>query len=379
VAVSDTGIIAGESERYDETYYSRGLSVWLYDSQTTVDISRAAVPYVRDDDYRYSRVDAINASGQVAGWSRRYNNDGSAETGWTTWFYDGATHIDVGLYDAVHTRADGHQKSEITHLTDSGYVAGYSIRYSGSSSSRGETAWLFDGVNTVSLEPTFDAGSYASSKVLHLGEDGFVIGLFDSSQPSGGPDWELFAYHEGLGVFKLGLRVQEWEDCYPGGCDTYPGRALVVANDQGDAILEVLTDEGTVVTVSMQRIIAAVIDVIPASAANEVDPAADGAIPVNIYSKTVLDGDAIDFDARDINPATLKFGFGEAPTIFTPIYFDADGNGSVDAFFGFDIQASGIACGDTEIALSGETYSGLPFSGTDSLTTVECDSDGCHP
>lgn len=43
-----------------------------------------------------------------------------------------------------------------------------------------------------------------------------------------------------------------------------------------------------------------------------------------------------------------------------------------DLLLGFKIRRTGIACGDTEATLTGETYDGLSFTGSDSIKTVGC-------
>jgi hypothetical protein len=39
---------------------------------------------------------------------------------------------------------------------------------------------------------------------------------------------------------------------------------------------------------------------------------------------------------------------------------------------------SGIACNDTDVSLSGETYSGEHFIAEDMIDATQCDEGGCH-
>ena len=87
----------------------------------------------------------------------------------------------------------------------------------------------------------------------------------------------------------------------------------------------------------------------------------------------------IDFDAMQVDPATLKFGAGQAPNAANPLIQDVDGDIDLDAVFLFEIPASGILCGDEEVALQGDTYLGESFIGTDAITTIDYESSGCHP
>jgi hypothetical protein len=78
---------------------------------------------------------------------------------------------------------------------------------------------------------------------------------------------------------------------------------------------------------------------------------------------------------------TLKFGgIGEAANLpETPSVLDLDGDADSEAVFAFRTQDTGIFCGDTEATLTGSTYSGELFSGTDSITTIDCPDLGSHP
>jgi len=80
-----------------------------------------------------------------------------------------------------------------------------------------------------------------------------------------------------------------------------------------------------------------------------------------------------------VDPATLQFGEGEATNKANPLIQDVDGDVDLDAVFLFDTTASGILCGDEEVGLQGNTYSGESFIGTDAITTIDCESSGCHP
>jgi hypothetical protein len=120
------------------------------------------------------------------------------------------------------------------------------------------------------------------------------------------------------------------------------------------------------------------IDVDPWSAANEVKPASNNMIPIAILGLSVAAGDAVDFDATQVDPTTLKFGIGEAsPPNVLPWVTDIDGDSEMDVILAFQTQETSIFCGDTEVSLEGETFTGDAFIATDSITTVECEI--CHP
>jgi hypothetical protein len=122
------------------------------------------------------------------------------------------------------------------------------------------------------------------------------------------------------------------------------------------------------------------IDIQPFDVANEVKPASDDPIIVAVHSTSVAAGDATDFDATQVDPASLKFGIGEAQNVATtPWVQDLDGDADSDVMFAFRTQDTGIFCGDTEATLSGKTYAAAPFTGTDAVMTTDCVATGCHP
>jgi len=121
------------------------------------------------------------------------------------------------------------------------------------------------------------------------------------------------------------------------------------------------------------------IDVNPWSDLNEIKPASQNSISVAVKTTSTIAGDVINFDAMQVDPATLQFGEGEATNKANPLIQDVDGDVDLDAVFLFDTTASGILCGDEEVALQGNTYSGESFIGTDAITTIDCESSGCHP
>jgi len=113
------------------------------------------------------------------------------------------------------------------------------------------------------------------------------------------------------------------------------------------------------------------IDVLPGDAANKVYPNKGGQLPVAILS-------AADFDATQVDPATLRFGSAEALLAGTVTYPDVDGASGYDVLGKFKVQEAGIFCNDTEVSLAGESLAGEPFAGIDSIDATACESGGCH-
>jgi hypothetical protein len=124
------------------------------------------------------------------------------------------------------------------------------------------------------------------------------------------------------------------------------------------------------------------IDVEPYNPNNRVFPNDDYEIQVVVMTTSVADGDPFD-SPNGLEASTLKFGPGEA-TAVSSLAADVDGDGDTDRIYNFEMADSGIACGDTEVELSGEKYvSGgditIPMTGIDFIQTEDCETGGCHP
>ena len=115
------------------------------------------------------------------------------------------------------------------------------------------------------------------------------------------------------------------------------------------------------------------IDVKPGSDPNSINPRSRGVIPVAILSSSIANGDSADFDATTVDPLSLRFGPDEAPAFRGWVGFeDVNGDGLLDAVAHFRTQETGVACGDSDVLLTGSTVDGHEFAGADSIITVGC-------
>ena len=79
------------------------------------------------------------------------------------------------------------------------------------------------------------------------------------------------------------------------------------------------------------------------------------------------------FDTRDVNPNTVRFG--ATGTEAAPVHVgrrDVDGDGDRDLVVRFEIQETGIKCGDNFAILTGQTFKGVSIIGSSPITTVQC-------
>lgn len=107
------------------------------------------------------------------------------------------------------------------------------------------------------------------------------------------------------------------------------------------------------------------IDIKPGSDPNAINPESKGVIPVAVLG-------SMDFDATQVDFSTVEFGPGKASPVHDGHVENVNGDGFDDMVFHFNTQGTGITCGDTEATLSGETFGGDAFTGTDSVKTAGC-------
>ncbi len=180
--LNEQGQVIGYSSRYNGGNANLGQTVWLYNGSATSALGFAGPEYTRSDGYKLSGTNSSNDAGQVVGYSQRYN--GSADfLGSTAWLYDGTNTINISLTGPEHTRSNGYQGSEAVALNAAGEVAGTALRFNGTSTDFGQTAWLYDGSTTIDIslagpEHTRNDG-YRFSEVRQMNAAGYVRGYAD--------------------------------------------------------------------------------------------------------------------------------------------------------------------------------------------------------
>jgi hypothetical protein len=115
------------------------------------------------------------------------------------------------------------------------------------------------------------------------------------------------------------------------------------------------------------------IDIKPGSDPNSINIGDRGVIPVAILATE-------DFDALMVDADSVLFGPAEAEKRHKQAHVeDVDDDGDLDLVLHFRTQDTGIAPGDTEACLIGQTYDGVPIMGCDSVRTVPPSSTPTPP
>jgi len=111
--------------------------------------------------------------------------------------------------------------------------------------------------------------------------------------------------------------------------------------------------------------ITGLVDIKPGSDTNSINPQSRGVIPVAILGSAF-------FDVADVNVSTLEFGPADAaPTHPLALHLeDVNDDGFTDLVTHYRTPETGIANGDTEACINGETNGGSSLFGCDDISTV---------
>ena len=108
------------------------------------------------------------------------------------------------------------------------------------------------------------------------------------------------------------------------------------------------------------------IDIKPGSDPNSINVNSEGVIPVAILSTA-------SFDASRVLVSSVMFGPDGAAPVHRGHIEDVNGDAVLDLVLHFKTTDTGIACGDSSAALTGQTIGGQAVRGADSVRPVPCE------
>lgn len=169
-AISESGVVAGLSSRQLFNGSNGGQSIWAHPvGGTTVDIGLAGSGYTGITGYRMSSYQQMSDTGVIIGTSQRIANV-DTDIGRGTWVWNpttGAT-VETGLRDGVHVTASGVRASENSFVSNSGHVAGTSTRYTTSGASNGRSTWAWSPTTGAAVQTGLLSPEHFGSDGLNI-------------------------------------------------------------------------------------------------------------------------------------------------------------------------------------------------------------------
>ena len=206
-----------------------------------------------------------------------------------------------------------------------------------------------------------------SIQLTDFAQDGLIgattVGPGGSTPTVGGiyiPDFDATAFITNLvdnGDPFAGFNVRE----FPANLVNFTIMGAPVSNDVCQCPLELLIDYSSPST-------SVTIDIKPGDKKNTINPRSKGNVRVAVLSN--IDPES-PFDPLQVDITTVQFGPDGAQAIRQKVK-DVNKDGLGDLLLRFKIPQTGIACGDTQATLTGETFAGESFTGTDDIVTRGC-------
>ncbi len=135
--LSPSGDVIGYSRRYNAAGTILGDVPWLGREGVTTRLGFFDADHTAPDGAQISVARGISATGGIAGSSNRYNSTSTAST---AWLFENNAYTILGLTDPAHTDMDGRRSAGVAAISASGDTAGSSRRYTASGTFN--TAWI---------------------------------------------------------------------------------------------------------------------------------------------------------------------------------------------------------------------------------------------
>jgi hypothetical protein len=249
-----------------------------------------------------------------------------------------------------------------------------------------------DGIAFDGTDGTVWISGDVSSTIEHYQDDGTLLGAITPKNAGGSTLGLISGVTVGVGdMLYLGqngrvqiVQVKKSNGDFlssfasPGGardegleCDAFsfaPATALWSREFSGPGFVSAIEVEAGTCACGGAGVLRVEIDIKPWSDPNSINPRSMGTVPVAIFGSD-------SFDVTDIDVTTLEFGPAGAtprhdltdPLVYASHLEDANGDGYMDLVSHFRQKETGLAPGDTEACITGETTGGTPIEGCDSV------------
>jgi len=247
LGLNDNGQVIGYAERFDSAGDSLGTDSWIFNGTTNIQIGLMGAEYsyaAFGGTYQQSAPIALDDAGQVVGESYRYDPTGAQMLGQDSWFFNGASTVQIGLTVGSYsyaTTGGTYQLSAVDQLNNAGQALGTSNRYDSNGNNLGEDTWLFSGSSTQQIGLigsgygySTAGGTYQSSQPIAINAAGQVLGISQRYQSGGiglGQDSWLY---DGTSTQQIGLIGSGYS--YTTATGTYQSSYPVALNNSGQAV-----------------------------------------------------------------------------------------------------------------------------------------------
>ena len=121
------------------------------------------------------------------------------------------------------------------------------------------------------------------------------------------------------------------------------------------------------------------VDIKPFDMTNTIDLNTETNLAITLSTHTRGSEGPLEFDATQIDPASISVGPGAAGILGTPVYGNWLGDSRPDMIFSIATQDAAFACeSDQLIMVRGQSFSGQQFEAMQKITTGPCKTASCH-